>query len=816
VGEGHVMISSTKNRLLRRLLQILFLASVFILALNEIEDPDVWLHLSFGRLIWNLRGFPPTEPFLYTMQGQPFSYSSWLFGLIYYGAYHAFDIYGIIVLKAITVTSALYILFRDSLRPHKNTIIAILVMSLIVITLRHRFVERPDTFTMVFLAFSIFSLNAFIYENKKYLYALPLVHMLWANSHSSINLMFVPFLAFLLGGLLQRSLAAKSELFKDAPSFLQLKIILLIFVASFASSLVSPYFINQYFFGTQFLASDWYKQTIMELMPPTWYTMKWPFIVAPAVLLSFGLNRKRISLTHLFLVLPFIALSFVASRFALFLSIVAGPIMVRNAAASLAATGWWDRFSSKILAYAGIAAWIVLLTALVLTRVKPFVDDLPLQRFGFNVNYDFYPEGALRYMDKRNITGRMFNVFEWGQYITWRDYPKRMVFIDGRGYLTIDLLDKSTNELYVPGVLDELYARYGFESILLDGTVMGSPMAIETDSALKLQGWALVYWDDISFLYLKRGGRYNSVIQQDEYRYITRADGVSNALSLPSDRERLDQLIGELQRAIRESGSSMAFAFLGKVYNKFGLYQEAITSFSQVRAAPAAVDDPLLMRYYGIGYAYSQLGRLDEAIRSYNKALELSSDPIIYFNIGTVYIKKNEAGNAIKNFEKALNMNANIVQAYPLLISLYYESKRTDDAKRLEQRYRHVLLAEQSREHIRSGIQAYADRHYDVAVEEFKQSIELDPSNPVAYSNLGIAYYNSDMMNEAFESQRKALEIDPNYPGAYYGLALIYKKSGNVAMAKKYFEEYLRLEPSGLYSRNAKEYINSLETMPKK
>ena len=241
MGEGHVMISSTKNRLLRRLLQILFLASVFILALNEIEDPDVWLHLSFGKLIWNLRGFPPTEPFLYTMQGQPFSYSSWLFGFIYYGAYHAFDIYGIIVLKAITVTSALYILFRDSLRPHKNTIIAILVMSLIVITLRHRFVERPDTFTMVFLAFSIFSINAFIYENKKYLYALPLVHMLWANSHSSINLMFVPFLAFLLGGLLQRSLAAKSELFKDAPSFSQLKTILLIFVASFASSLVSPY-----------------------------------------------------------------------------------------------------------------------------------------------------------------------------------------------------------------------------------------------------------------------------------------------------------------------------------------------------------------------------------------------------------------------------------------------------------------------------------------------------------------------------------------------------------------------------------------------
>ncbi len=108
--------------------------------------------------------------------------------------------------------------------------------------------------------------------------------------------------------------------------------------------------------------------------------MKWPFIVAPAVLLSFSLNRKRISFVHIFLVLPFIALSFLASRFAFFLCIVAGPIMARNAAAYLAETGRWDRLSRKTLAYAGTAVWIVLFTALVLARIKPLVEEhlLPL------------------------------------------------------------------------------------------------------------------------------------------------------------------------------------------------------------------------------------------------------------------------------------------------------------------------------------------------------------------------------------------------------------------------------------------------------
>jgi tetratricopeptide (TPR) repeat protein len=545
--------------------------------------------------------------------------------------------------------------------------------------------------------------------------------------------------------------------------------------------------------------------------------MKWPFVVAPAVLLSFSLNRKRISLMHIFLVLPFIALSFLASRFAFVLCIAAGPIMARNAAAYLAETDWWGRFSSKTLAYAGTAAWIILFTALVLAGVKPLVGDhsLPLQHFGFNINYDFYPEGALRFMDKRNITGRMFNIFEWGQYITWRDYPKRTAFIDGRGYLPSSLLDRSSYELYMPGVLDELYTRYGFESILLKYPVLGSPEAVEVDSALTLQGWALVYWDDISFLYLRRGGRYDSVIQQDEYHYMTRANGVSSALSLPSDRERFVQMIGELQRAIQESGSSRAYAFLGNVYNEIGRYQDAIKAFSQVRAVPVD-QDPLPMRYNGTGYAYSALGRLDEAILTYEKALELSSDPTIYINIGTVYIKKNDAGNAIKYLERALNMNGNIVPVYPLLISLYYESNRADDARHLEQLYTHALLAEQGREHIRRGIQAYADRHDDVAVEEFKLSIERDPSNPEAYSSLGYIYLNSGMMNEAFEYQRKALEIDPNNAQAYYGLALIYKNMGNTVMAKKYFEESRRLESSGYLSRKASEYIKGLESLPRK
>jgi tetratricopeptide (TPR) repeat protein len=795
-------------------LQVVFLSSVFVLALIKIEDLDVWIHLSFGRLIWNLKGLPATEPFLYTMQGQPFSYSSWLFGLIYYATYHVFNVYGVILLKAITITTALYILLRDSLRPFRNIVVSVFVLSLIVIMIRYRFVERPDTFMMVFLAFSIFSLNAFIYDGKKYLFVLPFVHMLWANSHSSITLMFVPFMAFIVGGFLQRYAATISPRFVNVPSFSQLKTITLVFISSFAASLISPYFVGQYFFGTQFLSSsDWYSQNIAELGPPSWQTMKWPFIIAPAALISFLLNRKHISLIHVLLIIPFIVLSFIAGRFVFLPCIVAGPIIARNISASLSERALWENFFSKTIVFAGTLVWIVLSVTLVFARIEPFVDTrvVDAKIFGFGINYDCYPEKALRYMDKRNISGRVFNNFGWGQYIIWRDYPMRMPFVDGRGYLRPDLLEIMDQARFQPEMLDVLYNTYGFESVIINYPSPESAILnFGNNSALSHPGWALVYWDDLSLVYLKKGGQYDSVIKEDEYRFINPANSIASIrLMLDSEGSRT-QLIGELQRNIAESGSSKAYAFLGSIYNGMGSYQQAIEAFSHVRSYPT-IQDHLFDRYTGTGYAYSQLGKLDDALRIYKESAKLTKVPdFIYFNIGNIYFRKNDKKNALKYLEKAIKMNSTIASAYPLLISLYHDLNRTDDAKRMEERYRSVLLVKSSEEHDSLGRIAFASGRMNVAIDEFKRAIEINPSNPAAYSNLGRVYFNSGVMNQAYEYQQKALEIDPNYAMAYYWLGHIYRNSGNAPMARRCFEEYRRIEPDGYLSRKAKQFIKEL------
>ena len=82
-------------------------------------------------------------------------------------------------------------------------------------------------------------------------------------------------------------------------------------------------------------------------------------------------------------------------------------------------------------------------------------------------------------------------------------------------------------------LLDELHLKYGFESILVGYPVFDKEAESEihsgSDVSMAHPGWALVYWDDFSLLYLKRDGRYSSAAKEDEYRFIKPGNGIYSA-----------------------------------------------------------------------------------------------------------------------------------------------------------------------------------------------------------------------------------------------------------------------------------------------
>lgn len=692
----------------QQILIFLFILSVFILSITKIEDYDTWMHLGFGRLIWELKGLPDKEPFVYPIIDKPFFYNSWLFGLTVYLSYLSFDIYGVILFKAITVTIAFYILVRDSLRPYNNHVATIVVMIGVVVVSRHRFVERPDIFVMVFLSFSIFSLNAFIYDNKKYIFFLPVVHLLWANSHASITLIFLTFLSFLIGGVMQvlvskriaiRTHSPSVNFFSGTPTVQQLKVIAWIFIISLAASLINPFFLSQYTYGAEILASEWFKKGVSEFKPPTWQTNKWPYLIAPLVASSFILNwfvayKTRVtttdnlnisskekgyaSLIHLFLVIPAVLLSFKAGRFTYLLAIISGPVLARNISAILAPVNLKTGKTCIIISL------IVLYSLLILAGVEPLAFEGKRKKFGFGVNYDFFPEKALKYMDSRGITGRVFNTFHWGQYITWRDFPKRTPFVDGRGNISYELLEKMENLSF----LNELYRKYGFESILINypPSQKQIPETLDIDVAMPHPDWALVYWDDLSLLYLKKGGRYNHIIKKDSYQFIKPANKLNSLKFLLKNDKYSPYLINELNRNISETDSFRGHMFLGYAYIEFGKYDMAINELSKVKDFP--ILSQLHLAYQGIAYAYVKKGDPGKAISYSKKALSIHRNAATLYNIGILYMRTDDKRIALKYLKDALKSNGDPILIYPLLIRLYNELDMKDDAKKSSERYK--------------------------------------------------------------------------------------------------------------------------------
>lgn len=791
-------------------LQFIFLFSVFLLSIIKIEDTDCWMHLSFGKLIWDNKGLPAMEQFVYPSFGMPFSYSSWLFGVIYYLSYLLFSIYGIIILKASTITLSFFILLKDSLRPHKNLIISVLIMILIVIITRHRFAERPETFMMVFLSFSIFSLNAYLYEKKKYIYWLPVIHMLWANCHSSINIMTIPFGAFIVGGLTHKYLNKKNIKTESVPSGEQIKTIIIIFVLSFAASLISPYFIKQYFFATQYLSDPWFKQEILELQSPEWYIKKWLFIGTGIVVLTFLINWRNFSAINFLMIIPFAFLSFTAKRFLLLYAIVAGPIVIRNISSFLHGKAW-DKFTNRKIITALTILWILGFALIGLVKGTPF--DGGRKIFGIGVEYKHVPEGALKYLDKNGIYGRVFNIFEWGGYIIWRDFPKRTVFVDPRGYLPSGLHEKINLAMGRPNLLDSLENKYEFD-VVLTGYPEVSMNADNIDLALLHPGWALVYWDDNALVYLKKDGKYREVVNRDIYNFIKPANGISTLKNMLQDNENRIKIIEELQRNVHDTNSGIGRIFLGYSYNEIGQYSKALDVFSELEKSNFS--EYLLQAYSGIAFANERIGNLQKAIEYNKKILNHRKDAGVFYEIGRLYLNMNDIDNSLKYLKKALNKDSDYLPVYPLILNIYQKRGDIREFTKLKKYYNELSIKNTAIEHFQKGVNAYLNGRFDEALVEFNKAIEINPKDAKSYSNIGYIYYDRGDMINAFIYQSKAIEIDPELANAHFGMAMIYKRQGDFINERKHLEEYLRIEPAGYYSRRAMEEIEILNRYFKK
>jgi tetratricopeptide (TPR) repeat protein len=660
---------------LDKALRILFLVLVAAFSITKIQDPDVWGHMSMGRAIFEVRGLPETEPYLYSTGDKPFYFPSQLFALLTYGAYQAAGFPGIIVFNTVIITLTFWLMLGNSSIPVKNTAVSLAMIGFAFLLARSRFVGRPEVLLYLMTAAYSYILNRHWHRDTRLLYLLPILTVIWNNAHASIILMPIPFLAYLSGAALQKHLHRKGLADLEAPSRGNIRKVALTFLASAACLILTPRPWMQFTWAIHVLSQKLIKKSLLGLQYAREPGIVFVVCAVLVMALAFYLVRRRINWFNLLYVLPFLVFPLIAIRLKGLLAIAVIPVLAQNIAIFVGGQMEKGRISGRLVA-AAAAVFFCLCATMAAFQAPPLrgVD----QKYGLGLDDFRVPSGAVAYMKENGIEGRIFNAFEWGHYIAWEMHPEVSTFIDGRGqlpdrlYELFSLLRDKEHKAFVT-----LQDQFGFESALLRYPMQGLSTG-SYDYGQPSRGWALVYWDDISMLYLKEGGMFDETIRRDAYSYVWPSNLITSDPRLGDIAIRRN-IKRELERNIREVGSSRAHAFVGVIHNMEGRHNEAIAVLSNVR--PSLVNmQPLAWAELGI--AYASLGQYEMAERCMKKALRYNPEVRTFYNLAKVYELQGQAKKAIKTLKKAIATDRLFLPSYESIVRLYRSSGNEQEARK--------------------------------------------------------------------------------------------------------------------------------------
>lgn len=418
-------------------LAIGFMAKVLV---PHFEDPDFYWHIKTGEYLLSSWPLPASDVFTYTHSGNPWVLSEWLAQIVFYLVFAATGYFGTAVLVAALCALCgwlTYLSCRRQLDNPVHAIIVALVCSLFFVTAA----PRPQLFTFIFFAATLFVLLEFKYARRDRLLALlPAILLLWANTHGGFFIGLV--LVFLFAGSEWLRHRFKS---KGALEAGRLKKFSLWSAAALAATLVNPHFVRLWWYPIEAIALSGDAQTINEWQSPSFHVpITQGFLVL--VLLFFAVQawaKRRADLTEIIVPLVFIASAFVAVRNMPLAAMALAPFLAMN----LGRVSWpvrtarsdgEDAAGRGAVLSAGAASRMPLAGSReqvinwVLLGVAGFALALsyPAQKSKQEaVVATYMPVGATDFLAANHVSGNMFNSYQYGGYLIFRLHPAQKVFI---------------------------------------------------------------------------------------------------------------------------------------------------------------------------------------------------------------------------------------------------------------------------------------------------------------------------------------------------------------------------------------------------
>lgn len=194
-------MTTSRKAIYENLIIIVLFIFVILIGVFQNNDFDFWYHLKSGEVIVTQGLFPKNDPFYYSLDHLPFGTDYWLFQVILYGVYKISGFNGITIFHALFFLATIFLLYKVARLKTESLLIIVPVIVIASLEVRRRFFPRPDIFALLFFVLYLFLINLYLEKKKNYLYFIPVIQLLWANSHLSFILGLIILFCYLAGTL---------------------------------------------------------------------------------------------------------------------------------------------------------------------------------------------------------------------------------------------------------------------------------------------------------------------------------------------------------------------------------------------------------------------------------------------------------------------------------------------------------------------------------------------------------------------------------------------------------------------------------------
>jgi hypothetical protein len=458
-------------------------------------DGDLGRHITIGNYIITNKIIPTQDIFSFTMTGEKLVPHEWLAQVFFSAAHSLMGLSGVVLLTIIIIALTFTLTYRELITRSTFRLVALFVSLWAAMASSLHWLARPHVFTFLFLALWTYQLEHVVEKKTNRVWVFPLLMLIWANTHGAFIAGFVVWGVYFAEWLW--------EFLQHRADKIMGRTLALIGAASFAVTFITPSTYSLWTTSVGYVGNKYLVDHTVEYMTPDFHlAATWPFLLILAFFL-FALGQgSKLKLRESILLAGWGIMALFSARNIPLFAIITAPMLGRLIQAPAEKLPFLERLDLSLRTTESQLCGILFPVMAIALIAFAFTRDLKLDSAQLGNRYDpaVFPVNAVNWLDENPQEGNMFNYFPWGGYLLYREWPDRLVFIDGQ---TDFYGEKFTREyeqiISLSGNWNNILEKYQITLALI-------PTNSSLEKALlQLGEWSIIYQDDTSTILKKDG-----------------------------------------------------------------------------------------------------------------------------------------------------------------------------------------------------------------------------------------------------------------------------------------------------------------------